>query len=794
MRPILIGAATILLTISATGQERLQLTVDTIMRGPGLSGYAPRNVRWSRDGQHVYFQWKQHSDPVEEDFDTYVVARDGSRLRKLSEAEADHAPPASGDFTRDRSRAVYVDDGDVFLHEASTGRRRALTQTTEAESSPRFTQDEKRVAFVRANNLFVLSLADGSVVQMTNIVGAAEKGAHVALFEDEGKDRTASQKWIADEAVKLSDVLRRREEEREEDEARRKAELRLAPFKLQAGQSVSDLALTPDEKHVLAFLSTEGKNAKKPVVPSYVTASGYTADLPARLKVGDAQEASQIVVLSTADGKSQPLETGLKRVETPREGEATTESVTQQDKVQATAEKTETTKTVEREVEFEPVLWSDDGAAGVIPVRAADNKDRWLLAIDPASATTRVLAHEHDDAWVHWFFEAGAGFVPGTRTLWYLSEQTGWLHLYTVAHEGGAPRALTSGNWEVDAVQPSLDGRTFFVSGSKDSLYERHLYRLPAGGGALTRMTAEAGWHEATVSPDGAAIADVYSYTNRPDELFVGGKRVTQSPAPEFASYPWLDVPIVQFTARDGAKVPAHLYKPANWNGGPAVIFVHGAGYLQNIHRGWSNYYREYMFHHLLMERGYLVIDIDYRASSGYGRDWRTAIYRHMGGVDLNDHIDAARWLVREHGVDPKRIGIYGGSYGGFIALMALFTAPDAFAAGAALRPVTDWAHYNHGYTSNILNTPQSDPEAYRRSSPIYFAEGLKGALLICHGMIDVNVHFQDTVRLVQRLIELRKENWEAAMYPLEDHSFVEPTSWADEYKRVLKLFESELN
>jgi dipeptidyl aminopeptidase/acylaminoacyl peptidase len=156
--------------------------------------------------------------------------------------------------------------------------------------------------------------------------------------------------------------------------------------------------------------------------------------------------------------------------------------------------------------------------------------------------------------------------------------------------------------------------------------------------------------------------------------------------------------------------------------------------------------------------------------------------------------VDAARWLISQHGVGPQRIGIYGGSYGGFITLMAMFTQPDVFAAGAALRPVTDWAHYNNNYTSNILNTPQADAEAYRRSSPIYFAEGLKGALLICHGMVDVNVHFQDTVRLVQRLIELRKENWEVAMYPVEDHAFVQPASWADEYKRILKLFETNLN
>jgi dipeptidyl aminopeptidase/acylaminoacyl peptidase len=187
------------------------------------------------------------------------------------------------------------------------------------------------------------------------------------------------------------------------------------------------------------------------------------------------------------------------------------------------------------------------------------------------------------------------------------------------------------------------------------------------------------------------------------------------------------------------------------------------------------------------------VLDIDYRGSAGYGRDWRTAIYRHMGGKDLTDHVDGAKYLVAEQGVDPTRIGIYGGSYGGFITLMAMFREPDVFAAGAALRPVTDWAHYNHGYTANILNVPQSDAEAYKLSSPIYYAQGLKGALLICHGMVDVNVHFQDTVRLVQRLIELRKENWELAVFPVEDHGFVQASSWADEYKRILRLFDENL-
>jgi dipeptidyl aminopeptidase/acylaminoacyl peptidase len=266
------------------------------------------------------------------------------------------------------------------------------------------------------------------------------------------------------------------------------------------------------------------------------------------------------------------------------------------------------------------------------------------------------------------------------------------------------------------------------------------------------------------------------------------------SPSVITLSRAWLEPEVLSFKARDGFDVYARLFRPANPHPKrPAVIFIHGAGYLQNAHKGWSTYFREYMFHNLLVEAGYHVLDLDYRGSSGYGRDCRTGIYRFMGGKDLDDVIDGAKLLVQTCGVDATRIGCYGGSYGGFLTLMAMFTTPDVFKAGAALRPVTDWAHYNAGYTVDILNLPQKDLEAYKKSSPIYLAQGLKGALLICHGLVDTNVHVQDSIRLAQRLIELRKENWELALFPSENHSFVNADSWADEYKRVFKLFETNL-
>ena len=458
-------------------------------------------------------------------------------------------------------------------------------------------------------------------------------------------------------------------------------------------------------------------------------------------------------------------------------------------------------------------MLSPDGRLAVASVRAADNTERWFVAIDPATGKTSVLDHIKDEAWVR-DAQGGTGWLADNKRFWFLSEHGGWMHLYTVDATAGSPdrKQLTSGNFEIDSVELSADGNTFYFRSTEVHPGERHVYAMSVDGGSRRRLTMQTGAHDGTISPDNRMFGMVSSTANRPPEVFLmdnplalpgenagaTAKRVTTSPSAEWSSYKWLEPQLITYQARDGKDVYARLYTPEMVGArrdpkAPAVIFVHGAGYAQNAHNYWSTYYREYMFHHLLASKGYVVLDPDYRASSGYGRDWRTAIYRWMGGHDLNDVVDGAGYLVKSHKVNAGRIGVYGGSYGGFITLMALFTSPDTFAAGAALRPVTDWAHYNHGYTSNILNEPQTDSEAYRKSSPIYFAEGLKAPLLIAHGMVDVNVHMQDSIRLAQRLIELRKENWELALYPVEDHGFVEPTSWADEYKRILKLFENNL-
>ncbi|MBA4053569.1 MAG: S9 family peptidase, partial [Marivirga sp.] len=561
-------------------------------------------------------------------------------------------------------------------------------------------------------------------------------------------------------------------------------------------RSVEMVQVSPDEKFV-TYKLTKKSNPKKTIVPNYVTTSGFTEEISSRPKVGAPLNATELFIYDVQRDT-------VFQVKTQDLPGITDTLVYLKDYRSKKGLSFDDNKKVTRPIDFSALSWSDNGQKCVVIINALDFKDRWIMLLDIPTQKLTLLYRDHDDAWIGGPVNGGfgnyaIGWMADNKRIWFTSEETGYSHLYTIDVDTKVKQALTSGEFEVQQVTLSRNKDFFYLITNESHPGEKQVYRLQVAGGKPERLTTMVGAHEMVLSPDEKVIALRYSSSNMPWELYLmenkpGAKpqKITNSLTTEFKSYSWRDPDLITFAARDNAKIYARLYRPQQANGA-AVIFVHGAGYLQNAHKWWSSYFREYMFHNLLVDKGYTVLDIDYRASSGYGREWRTGIYRHMGGKDLTDNLDGAKLLVEKYNIDPGRIGIYGGSYGGFITLMAMFTAPDVFAAGAALRPVTDWAHYSHSYTGSILNTPHLDSMSYAKSSPLYYAEGLKGALLMCHGMVDTNVHFQDAVRLSQRLIELGKENWELAVYPVEDHGFVEPSSWTDEYKRILKLFEENL-
>jgi dipeptidyl aminopeptidase/acylaminoacyl peptidase len=772
-KSILIAALLIAPTLAAAqSSSRFDLSIPNIMRGPELYGRAPQNPRFTPNGDYLYFNWLPPGTDWRETPKPYRVrAQAGSTPERVTTAHMDSVGPslADGALAPDGQRRVVSYGGDLYLIDLRTGTTRRLTDTPAiTESNPTFAGNANRIYFLRdGGNVLSLDL-DSPLIRQVSDIRPGPAPAESRATTD--KQRAA----LEEQQKQLFGVIRDQVRLDSINRADRMARERLRTKTLYLGQNerVTGLTVSPAGNALIVTTTITISGSRQTIVPNWVTLNGYTEDLTVRTKVGDVLNGGRAAFIALPSGDVH----WLKPI--PRDS-AEVPSIT-------------------------AVLgWNDAGTQALLFAERKDFKERYLHRIDATDGRLTTVDVLKDSAWVGGPCYPCGGYLPGSDKVWLISEADGYAHLYTMNSDGSGRQQLTRGPWEVEDVRLSADRRFFEMHTSEVSPFERHFYRMPIAGGPAERITTQVGGHAVVVSPNGQLVADVHSQSNRPPELHVGPyqpgtslSKLTTSPSADWLSYNWIKPDIVRIPASDGVQVPARIYRPRDVGARPngaAVIFVHGAGYLHNVHNFWSTYSREYMFHHFLASRGYVVLDIDYRASAGYGRDWRTAIYRWMGGRDLADHVDGSRYLRKEFGIPAERVGIYGGSYGGFITLMALFTAPKEFGAGAALRSVTDWAHYNHPYTGRILNLPQDDSLSYRRSSPIFFAEGLEDPLVMLHGMVDTNVHYQDIVRLTQRLIELGKTGWELASYPVENHGFVRPDSWTDEYRRIFDIFERSL-
>lgn len=782
---LLCGTILLCLTSSLAQQgNKSNLSIKEIMQGNHFVGHLPSNPQWSLDSQTLYFDW----NPEQAQNDSlYAYPLKLGKTIKTDFKTSYSLPNPNGVYNKDRTLKIYAKRGNIYMVNLKTQRITQITQTEAYESAPHFTDNGNKVAFQKGNNLYSWDIATGSTVQLTKIKS-----------EKTDKKKSPKNEWLYQDQLGLFDVLRSRKEKKDATAEMKKRLEAMGPLPIDPkGTSISQLTISPNGKYI-TYLSTKSPKTKEgTIVPHYVTESGYTEDQQTRSKVGDQPNEYKMFVYDVANRKVYPVVLdSLKGLDYVPEYTKDYPDKTYENK--------------NRIGYINGPMWSEDGKYAVLDINSNDYKDRWIVLLNPENGSVSSLDRQHDKAWIAGpgigGYRGGAmGWMPDGKSIWFQSEKTGYSHLYMQDVTTKKTKALTSGEFEIYNPQISKDKKRWYFTANKNHPGDRQFYSMPIGGGQLQQLTQMTGGNEVTLSPDESKMAILYSYSNKPTELYLqdnpiwkkskaAAKQITFSTTKEFKSYPWRDPEYITFKAQDGEAVHARLYQPnSDLRNKAAVIFVHGAGYLQNAHKWWSSYFREYMFHNILVDNGYTVLDIDYRGSAGYGRDWRTGIYRHMGGKDLSDQIDGAAYLVKELGINPDKIGIYGGSYGGFITLMGMFTAPDTFKAGAAIRSVGDWAAYNHGYTARILNTPVTDSLAYRRSSPIYFADGLKGDLLILHGMVDDNVHFQDMVRLSQRLIELEKHNWEMAVYPVERHGFVEPSSWTDEYTRIFKLFQQSL-
>lgn len=755
-----------------------------IMADPAWIGQPVERAWWQLDGSAIFYEVQREGSEVRDWHRIDLATGRDDRLDYDDHARVDGAEVV---FHPDTERAVFVRHGNLFLREPGADSARQLTGAGAGDAQPGFSEDGERIRFRRNNQWWIYDLSDGLASPVADL-----------RFEDDPDAEPDD--YLSQMQLRLFSSLSN-DAERERiarEEARRAASedptRGPAPWYLGSELALVWSGLSPDGRWL--FLTTEPaeyNEGQDGQMPHYVTDDGYVDIETVRTRVGRKMPPNQRFWLLDLDQREV------------HELDTSTLPGIDEDPLADLKEAQELTPFDEdnpRPLRLNGAQWQPSSERLAIQLRAIDNKDRWIVTIDPESPELNTRHRLTDPAWINWNFNE-FGWIGASDDLWLLSEQSGFGHLYRVPADRGDATALTSGAFEVMNPVWSLDGEQVWMLSNQSHPTEYDLYRLDPSEDDWVRLTENRAIESFTLLPGHDRILLRYSGSYLPPQAALvdadGGEiqPLTDTRTEQFKAVDWQAPQIVGVESSHGAGTIWSKFYPARTpapeGGHPVVMFVHGAGYLQNTWLRYPNYFREQMFHNLLTERGYHVLDMDFRASEGYGRDWRTAIYRQMGTPELEDLIDGVQWLVDEHGANPERVGLYGGSYGGFMTFMALFNAPEVFSAGAALRPVSDWAHYNHFYTSNILNTPEVDPEAYARSSPIEFAEGLQGHLLMTHGMLDNNVFYQDVVRLAQRLIDLEKDNWELASYPLERHGFRRPKSWRDQYQRIYQLFETTI-
>lgn len=756
------------------------LSLSEIMKGDEFIGHQPENHRWSIDGSTVYFDW----NPKNEKGNSTYFWKKGMQSPELLQNDINFSE-LNFDNQKQFETVYYIQNGNLFSYNKKLRVHKKVIVTSGRISNLKRSSVSNILFYQQNNNLFQLNLNDYSLIQLTNFKQGKpdEKNDKDNFLIQQQKelfqyvnDQIAQEKWY---------------------EAKANQDKRVLPKEFYY-EKVSMEQLTPSSNgKYVSFRQSDYAPSNATKVEQFITADGHTKSSTARSKV------------STSNFSKHKL--GVYHVEKDTVYFVSFSKLSGIDVFPEYYQEYENLKEkekTEKAIVMQAPVYNQDGSLAVLEIRSQDNKDRWIVQFHPETATITELDHQHDQAWIagpgipgYAFSRGTLGFLNDNQTIYFQSEASGFSHLYVMNLKTKKKTQLTNGNWEVRDAKLSNDGKSFYVTTNTTHPGNREFYKLDIATKKMTPILTQDGAYEVEISPDEKTLLVRYSYKDKPWELYVADNKsntklqqITFSTTEHFKKYNWKSPEVVTFKAKDGNEVYARIYEPRKEiKNKAAIIFVHGAGYLQNAHHFWSSYHREYMFHNLLTDLGYTVLDIDYRGSDGYGRNFRTGIYRHMGGLDLEDHLDGKQYLVSQKGIDANRVGIYGGSYGGFITLMALLTKPGEFKSGAALRSVTDWAHYNHGYTGNILNFPETDPRAYQKSSPIYFADNLKDKLLMLHGMVDDNVQFQDIVRLSQRLIELGKKDWDLAIYPVEAHGFKETYSWVDEYTRILNLFNETL-
>lgn len=399
-----------------------------------------------------------------------------------------------------------------------------------------------------------------------------------------------------------------------------------------------------------------------------------------------------------------------------------------------------------------------------------------LIFYNIKTSEHKVILTEESNTWVD--IHDYLTFLNDKRHFIWASERDGWLHLYLYRVDGKLVNQITKGEFEIDQLCyiDERNGKIYYTS-TEVSPLERHLYVINFKGTQKKRLTLESGWHSVEFSPSGRFFIDNYSTITKPPKWklydYTGKfiRTLVDNPDDILAGYDKGEVTFEVVETSDGVKLNAWMIKPANFDSTkkyPVLFYVYGGPGSQTVRNA---YLGNYLWYQYLAQNGYIIFSVDGRGTGARGKAFRDVIYKNLGYYESKDQAEAATYLVKKYRfVDEKRIGIWGWSYGGYMSSLTLFKFGDIFKLAVAVAPVTTWKLYDTIYTERYMQTPELNPEGYEESSVLKYADKLKGKYLVIHGTTDDNVHWQNTIQLVDKLQKAGKQFY-TMFYPNKDHS-----------------------
>jgi len=741
LRPIrgLVGAPLVVLTLSlgsasavAQPQPSKSLTVERIYGAPSLSGYLAQGIEWSPDGHRISFL-----------------------DRRASGVEMWTIDLATGE------RKVLV-PADVLAQVMQPTRTQAIQSTglgrVQADNY-RWSPSGNSLLFIGSTHLVLLDLK----TMMPKPLVTGEADIADSKFSPDGK-------WVSyvrDFNLWLTNVATGESKQLTTGGSEEILKGQLDWLYPEELESSTAYWWSPDSSKIAYYEMDERRVTRYPLIDmsSPVGATEYE-HFP---QAGEANPIVRVGVVAVDGDETKWMDTGA-----------------------------------DSDVYLARVVWLRDGRRIAIERlnRAQNRLD--LLFCDATTGASETILTETDPYWIN-LSDDLYFFSDHQRFLWS-SERTGFRHYYLYDVSGTPLGQLTSGDWGITGTggfgpgmdsHPAVDetrGVIYFLSNKEDVLGTQ-VYRLSLRDRSITRITAESGTHDVIFAPGASGFADTYSNAMTPprQDLFrADGSHVAvinENKVRELSEYDLSRVEFLELAADDGTKLYASMIRPSNFDAShryPVLIYVYGGPGIQQVRNQWDR--SDFLWLEMMAEKGYIIFTLDNRGSYQRGHAFETPIYHRFGTVELADQLAGVKYLKSLPYVDGSRIGICGWSYGGTMALVAMFNAPDVFKAGVSVAPVTDWRLYDTAYTERYMGRPQDNPEGYETSSQVHHVGGLEGSLLLVHSTGDDNVHFSNTAELLNDLIRVGKYPTNLMIFPGRGHGINDTAARIELYKGITEF------